>query len=146
MHKKENLIDITNYRIKLKRVDFSDIEVSDEEFQRIEKENIDILSKSEDKYEIADFSNKDIEIYFTRKKYFEPKFIFNLEVTFSLFYKIKKGDKDITLSNLKQELEERKKEILMPVTSKASLLIGNITNMDTESPPIITYPYLIDNE
>jgi len=34
----------------------------------------------------------------------------------------------------------------MPVTSKASLLIGNITNMDTENPPEITYPYLIDNE
>lgn len=142
MGKEDYLIDIKTHRTKLKKVHFYDIDISDELVDQLDDESLDISSKIEDNYEITDFTNKDIEISFTRKYSFKPEVIFSFEIEISIFYDINKKDKDISLDNLKQEVEERKVQLLMPATSKASLLLGNITNIDTDSPPVITFPYI----
>ena len=142
MGKEEYLIDIKTHRTKLKKVHFYDIDISDELVDQLDDESLEIFSKIEDNYEITDFTNKDIEISFTRKYSFKPEVIFIFEIEISIFYDINKKDKDISLDNLKQEVEERKVQLLMPATSKASLLLGNITNIDTDSPPVITFPYI----
>ena len=81
MGKEEYLIDIKTHRTKLKKVHFYDIDISDELVDQLDDESLEIFSKIEDNYEITDFTNKDIEISFTRKYSFKPEV--------SLFLKLK---------------------------------------------------------
>jgi len=99
-----------------------------------------------DEYDIDGFNEDIVGINMTRKVYYEPEMLFNISVKFRIVYDInKEEEKELNKENLKKELEEKKKTLLRPVTSRASLLIANITNADRDL-NVITPPFLQKTE
>lgn len=99
-----------------------------------------------DDYAIESFNEDIVAINLTRKVYYEPEMLFNITVKFRIVYDInKEEEKELNKDNLEKELEEKKKTLLRPVTSRASLLIANITNADDDL-SVITPPFLQRDE
>lgn len=96
----------------------------------------------QDNYEIDGFNEDVVGIILTRKVYNEPEMLFNISVSFRIFYDInKEEEKELNKDNLEKELAEKKKTLLRPVTNRASLLIANITNAHDDL-NVITPPFL----
>jgi hypothetical protein len=145
--KNEHLINTVYPQLKLNNVNYTDIELSEESLQELKDNILNVESKMKDDYKIRDYNNDYVEIEFTRKKFFEPKVIYEIKVVISVVYDINdEAKKELNLSNLKQECEERREMLLAPVISQASLLIGNLTNINSNDFPTITPPYLITEE
>jgi len=95
-----------------------------------------------DDYEIDSFNEDMVSIILSRKVYYKPEIIFNISVTLQIIYNINKdSEQELNKNNLEKELESKKKLLLEPLVSKASLLIANITNADDDL-NVITPPFL----
>jgi len=95
-----------------------------------------------DDYEIDSFNEDMVSIILSRKVYYKPEIIFNISVTLQIIYNINKdSEQKLNKNNLEKELESKKKLLLEPLVSKASLLIANITNADDDL-NVITPPFL----
>jgi len=123
------------YRINLLNVNYEYIDFDEEiaeDFEFI------VL----DDYEIDSFNEDMVSIILSRKVYYKPEIIFNISVTLQIIYNINKdSEQKLNKNNLEKELESKKKLLLEPLVSKASLLIANITNADDDL-NVITPPFL----
>ncbi len=145
--KVKKLINSTQPQFKLKKVTYNDIGFSDDILEDIENSELVFTSMIVDNYEINDYNNDYIVINYLRKISFEPKSLFEIEVSIDITYDLNdSAEKEIELSNLKEELEERKETLLTPAIHKASLLIGDLTNINTNDFPLITPPYYHDEK
>lgn len=145
--KDKYLINSTQPKLKLKNVSYNDIEVSEELVEEITKSDSKIKSKTKDYYEIADYDNEYIEIKFVRENFFEPNFLFKIKIAINILYELdNSAEKEIKLSDLKEELDNRKETLLTPAVHQISLLISNLTNVNTNDIPMITPPFLKEEE
>jgi len=123
------------YRINLLNVNYEYIDFDEEIAEDFEF----IVS---DDYEIDSFNEDMVSIILSRKVYYKPEIIFNISVTLQIIYNINKdSEQKLNKNNLEKELESKKKLLLEPLVSKASLLIANITNADDDL-NVITPPFL----
>jgi len=123
------------YRINLLNVNYEYIDFDEEIAEDFEF----IVS---DDYEIDSFNEDMVSIILSRKVYYKPEIIFNISVTLQIIYNINKdSEQELNKNNLEKELESKKKLLLEPLVSKASLLIANITNADDDL-NVITPPFL----
>lgn len=123
------------YKINLLNVNYEYIDFDEEIAEDFEF----IVS---DDYEIDSFNEDMVSIILSRKVYYKPEIIFNISVTLQIIYNINKdSEQKLNKNNLEKELESKKKLLLEPLVSKASLLIANITNADDDL-NVITPPFL----
>ncbi|MBS3812101.1 MAG: hypothetical protein KGY44_09730 [Halanaerobiales bacterium] len=123
------------YKINLLNVNYEYIDFDEEIAEDFEF----IVS---DDYEIDSFNEDMVSIILSRKVYYKPEIIFNISVTLQIIYNINKdSEQELNKNNLEKELESKKKLLLEPLVSKASLLIANITNADDDL-NVITPPFL----
>jgi|SRR6056297_2712131 len=96
----------------------------------------------QDDYDLDNFNEDSVSIILTRKVYYKPETLFNISVTLRIAYNINKESKQkLNKENLVEELKSKKKTLLSPLLSRASLLIANITNAN-DNLNVITPPFL----
>jgi hypothetical protein len=147
MSKKDSyLINRNKLQLKLKNVSYNDIKISDELIEEVEKRDS-IKSKINDYYEIENYDNEHITIKFIRESFFDPKVLFKIKIEINVFYELDNSDeKEIDISDLKEELDNRKEALLSPAIHQSSILISNLTNVNTNGRPLITSPFLKEEE
>ncbi|WP_353893113.1 hypothetical protein PRVXH_002523 [Proteinivorax hydrogeniformans] len=140
--KSKNLINEQNFKLKLNKAHYNDIGLTKEEALNLKTKRTKLIPEIKDHYKVVGFTNKGVEVEFIRKKHFKPEALYKIEVSISVFYGIHHQSPEVSLSKLEAELEARKNQLLAPPAHHASLLISNITSVNTNSLPIITPPIM----
>ncbi|MGM0411075.1 MAG: hypothetical protein ACQEQF_09985 [Bacillota bacterium] len=114
-----------------------EIDLLNAEFNYIglDEENTEIPEikfRIEDSYSLKDFDEEKVYIEVKRKVFYEPAVLYNITVNLRVGFYINKENKEKTVnrSNLEDEIDNKKRILLIPAFKQISLLISNITNTD----------------
>jgi hypothetical protein len=130
------LINDRQVEIELKSVNYKTVE--------LEKElpfGTKVRSSVRDSYKIEEIMENHVIIEYKREKFFEPKVLFEAEMIFRVKYIINKGNNtEFRVSVVEDEVRNRADELLMPVATRASLMVSMLTNISAGT-PIVDPPY-----
>ncbi|OEG62278.1 MAG: hypothetical protein BHK79_07120 [Halanaerobium sp. MDAL1] len=126
--------------MELKNVEYKNIGISRDIIDSIENDKeFSIEMKMEDNYKIQELNKNHVTLEYKRKKYFIPESFYEIEIIITVDYDLECEDPDI--DEVKKEIEQNKKQLLLPVTTQASLLIAQLTNVDTNKIPDFDPPF-----
>jgi hypothetical protein len=131
----KKLIDKKPYDLELYKVVYKTVDIPED----IPGETVFKL-KTRDNYRILNITEKRIEIEFKREQYFEPKAVFEIEISIRTKYEIKK-DKEKNVSKIIED--QFKKDIddyLRPAAIQSSIIVSNLTNINFRT-PIVSPPF-----
>ncbi|MCK4257980.1 MAG: hypothetical protein KAX49_03330 [Halanaerobiales bacterium] len=143
MSQSQRLIDGNKINIQLKSVNFNYSQPSKELLENIKEFETNI----KDNYSILDIAEDHVKIIFERNVYFDPKALYDIEIKIILKYKLNEiTDKDDDyLKKLKCEINDRIDDLMMPATIHSSVLVSQLTNVDSNDLPLVTAPIFISS-
>jgi len=126
--------------IELKNVEYKNIGISQDIIDDIEKDKeFSIEMKTEDNYKIQELNENHVTLEYKRKKYFIPESFYEIEIIVTINYNLECEDPD--LDEVKEDIDKNKKQLLLPASTQASLLIAQLTNVDTNKIPDFDPPF-----
>lgn len=148
-------IELTNPKLILKNVNYNHVRcrMDSEGHCDITEKEQEIRSITKDNYEFIETDETTIKLDFKRSRYFDPPHFYRLEIVFEVSWEYEiLLNKDLTLEG-KQELlhkvlseKEHISDALYPASSKASLVISNLTFYEEDPLIAITPPFLLFEE
>ncbi|WP_350343480.1 hypothetical protein PRVXT_002789 [Proteinivorax tanatarense] len=139
----KHLINEKSFKVKLNKVQYNDVGLEKNLAMEIKEGKTRLVPQINDNYKWKSLGKNGVEIEFVRKKYFMPAGIYTIEVSISVFYALNKlSDQSESIKEqLEVEVENRKVQLLAPATHQTSLLISNITNVNSNTLPTVTPPF-----
>jgi len=132
---KLQLIDDSSFNISLGKVRFDSLSIPENL-----PDGVNFKLRTKDSYKILKLTNNEVELEFTREKFFEPDGLFKIEIVLAVSYKLKPSNNKEKEKVIKEDLKNQYFKLLSPAATRASILVSALTDVDLKK-PVVDPPY-----